>query len=209
MKMLQTRQARSVEAILQRAATLGSAAAVVVSWEGEVIYRGARGVTRRWDAAEGNATAPLPTRQPAHPVTADTRFDLASVTKIDFADETEAVPAFATIVMIVFTYNIANGLTAGLILHPLFKAATGRWRNICSSSARRLATACSRPSGTRTARRFACCFATAPMWTRTARPARRRCSGRSPGASSVPRRSCWRLGPTLTSVIPGAIPRCT
>jgi len=81
MKMLQTRQARSVEAILQRAATLGSAAAVVVSREGEVIYRGARGVTRRWDAAEGNATAPLPTRQPAHAVTADTRFDLASVTK--------------------------------------------------------------------------------------------------------------------------------
>src|SRR5699024_11118828 len=76
-----TRQARSVEAILQRAATLGSAAAVVVSREGEVIYRGARGVTRRWDAAEGNATAPLPTRQPAHAVTADTRFDLASVTK--------------------------------------------------------------------------------------------------------------------------------
>jgi adenine/guanine/hypoxanthine permease len=55
---------------------------------------------------------------------------LGSVTKIDFADETEAVPAFATIVMIVFTYNIANGLTAGLILYPVFKLATGRGREL-------------------------------------------------------------------------------
>jgi AGZA family xanthine/uracil permease-like MFS transporter len=55
---------------------------------------------------------------------------LGSVTKIDFADLTEAVPAFAAIVMIVFTYNIANGLTAGLILYPVLKAATGRWREL-------------------------------------------------------------------------------
>jgi AGZA family xanthine/uracil permease-like MFS transporter len=52
---------------------------------------------------------------------------LASVTKIDFADTTEVVPAFAAIVMIVFTYNIANGLTAGLILYPLVKLLAGRW----------------------------------------------------------------------------------
>jgi AGZA family xanthine/uracil permease-like MFS transporter len=55
---------------------------------------------------------------------------LGSVTKIDFADLTEAVPAFAAIVLIVFTYNIANGLTAGLILYPVLKAATGRWREL-------------------------------------------------------------------------------
>jgi AGZA family xanthine/uracil permease-like MFS transporter len=55
---------------------------------------------------------------------------LRSVAEIDFADLTEAVPAFATIVMMVFTYNIANGLTAGLVLYPLLKAATGRWRQL-------------------------------------------------------------------------------
>jgi AGZA family xanthine/uracil permease-like MFS transporter len=55
---------------------------------------------------------------------------LASVTKFDFADTTEVVPAFATIVMIVFTYNIANGLTAGLILYPLVKLLAGRWREL-------------------------------------------------------------------------------
>jgi AGZA family xanthine/uracil permease-like MFS transporter len=59
---------------------------------------------------------------------------LGSVTKIDFADTTEAVPAFATIVMIVFTYNIANGLTAGLILYPLVKLLAGRWRDLNAGS---------------------------------------------------------------------------
>jgi AGZA family xanthine/uracil permease-like MFS transporter len=55
---------------------------------------------------------------------------LGSVTKIDFDDLTEAIPAFVTIVMMVFTYNIANGLTAGLVLYPLIKLASGRWREL-------------------------------------------------------------------------------
>jgi AGZA family xanthine/uracil permease-like MFS transporter len=59
---------------------------------------------------------------------------LGQVTKIDFADLTEVVPAFATIVMMVFTYNIANGLTAGLILYPLFKLVTGRYRELNSGA---------------------------------------------------------------------------
>jgi AGZA family xanthine/uracil permease-like MFS transporter len=59
---------------------------------------------------------------------------LGQVTKIDFADLTEVVPAFATIAMMVFTYNIANGLTAGLILYPLFKLVTGRYRELNSGA---------------------------------------------------------------------------
>ena len=39
-------------------------------------------------------------------------------------------PTFATIVMMVFTYNIANGLTAGLALYPLIKVAAGRGREL-------------------------------------------------------------------------------
>jgi AGZA family xanthine/uracil permease-like MFS transporter len=50
----------------------------------------------------------------------------ASARRIDFDDLTELVPAFATIVMMVFTYNIGNGLTAGLLLYPLIKVAAGR-----------------------------------------------------------------------------------
>jgi AGZA family xanthine/uracil permease-like MFS transporter len=53
-----------------------------------------------------------------------------SLARIDFSDLTELVPAFATVTMMVFTYNIANGLTAGLVLHPLLKLAAGRWKEI-------------------------------------------------------------------------------
>lgn len=49
---------------------------------------------------------------------------------LDYLDLTELAPALVTIVMIVFTYNIANGLTAGLILYPCLKVAAGRWREI-------------------------------------------------------------------------------
>jgi AGZA family xanthine/uracil permease-like MFS transporter len=55
---------------------------------------------------------------------------LSAVTKIDFDDLTEGLPAFLTLAMIVFTYNIANGLTAGLIVYPLLKLVTGRWREL-------------------------------------------------------------------------------
>jgi AGZA family xanthine/uracil permease-like MFS transporter len=51
---------------------------------------------------------------------------IVSVRHLAFDDLTELVPAFATIVMMVFTYNIANGLTAGLVLYPLMKLLTGR-----------------------------------------------------------------------------------
>jgi AGZA family xanthine/uracil permease-like MFS transporter len=57
---------------------------------------------------------------------------MGSVTKIDFADLTEVIPAFVTIAMMVFTYNIGNGLTAGLALYPLVKVAAGRFRELRS-----------------------------------------------------------------------------
>src|SRR5262249_17878796 len=55
---------------------------------------------------------------------------LASVQKVDFADLTEAVPALAAIAIMLFSYNIANGLTPGLVLYPLIEAAAGRWREL-------------------------------------------------------------------------------
>lgn len=58
-----------------------------------------------------------------------------SVRKIEFDDFTEAVPAFVVVVMMVFTYNIANGLTAGLIVHPLLKLVAGRVREITAGGA--------------------------------------------------------------------------
>ncbi len=55
---------------------------------------------------------------------------VGSIRHIDFDDMTELVPAFATIAVMVFTYNVANGLTAGLVLWPLFKLLTGRVREV-------------------------------------------------------------------------------
>ena len=52
----------------------------------------------------------------------------ASAAKIDYADFTELVPAFTAISVMVFTYNIANGLTAALIVHPVLKLGSGRGR---------------------------------------------------------------------------------
>jgi AGZA family xanthine/uracil permease-like MFS transporter len=58
----------------------------------------------------------------------------ASVARIAFDDLTELVPAFATITMMVFTYNIANGLTAGLVLYPLVKLLAGRHRELSAGA---------------------------------------------------------------------------
>lgn len=45
-------------------------------------------------------------------------------------DLTEVVPGIATVLMIVFTYNIANGVTAGLLLAPVAKTLAGRVREV-------------------------------------------------------------------------------
>jgi AGZA family xanthine/uracil permease-like MFS transporter len=54
----------------------------------------------------------------------------SSIARIRFEDWTELVPAFVTIVMMIFTYNIGNGLTAGLLLYPILKVAAGRWKDL-------------------------------------------------------------------------------
>jgi AGZA family xanthine/uracil permease-like MFS transporter len=59
---------------------------------------------------------------------------LDAVRRIEFDDFTELVPAFVTIAMMVFTFNIANGLTAGLVVHPIMKLLAGRAREINAGS---------------------------------------------------------------------------
>ncbi|MCP6429250.1 NCS2 family permease, partial [Klebsiella pneumoniae] len=49
---------------------------------------------------------------------------LESVRQIDFNDFTESLPAFLTIVLMPFTYSIANGISAGLVMYPLLKLVT-------------------------------------------------------------------------------------
>jgi AGZA family xanthine/uracil permease-like MFS transporter len=55
---------------------------------------------------------------------------LESVRQINFNDFTESMPAFLTIVMMPFTYSIANGISAGLVFYPLLKLISGRGREV-------------------------------------------------------------------------------
>ena len=55
---------------------------------------------------------------------------LDPIRKIPFEDYTELVPAFITIVLMVFTFNIGIGMTAGFVAYPLFKLLTGRAQEV-------------------------------------------------------------------------------
>lgn len=55
---------------------------------------------------------------------------LSSVARINFDDYTELVPAFITISLMSFTYNIGVGMTAGLLSYPLVKTVSGKYREV-------------------------------------------------------------------------------
>lgn len=59
---------------------------------------------------------------------------ISSIKEIDMEDLTEATPALMTIAIMIFSYNIANGLTAGLLLYSLIKVGAGRYRDLNSGS---------------------------------------------------------------------------
>jgi len=53
-------------------------------------------------------------------------FMIRPVTRIDFEDYTELIPAFLTIVLMSFTYNIGVGIDRRIIAYPLLKTLSGR-----------------------------------------------------------------------------------
>ena len=55
---------------------------------------------------------------------------LTPITRIPFDDLTELVPAFGVIALMVFTYNVGIGMTAGFVLYPFCKLISGRRREI-------------------------------------------------------------------------------
>ncbi len=57
-------------------------------------------------------------------------FMMSQVSKINFSDITEALPAFSVIILMPFTYSIATGIAAGLIFHPILKTATGKAKEV-------------------------------------------------------------------------------
>jgi AGZA family xanthine/uracil permease-like MFS transporter len=57
-------------------------------------------------------------------------FMTRSVARLDWQDLTEAVPAFLTMVVMPFTYNISHGLAAGFVSYAVMKMASGRARDV-------------------------------------------------------------------------------
>ncbi len=57
-------------------------------------------------------------------------FMAKAITRCDWDDITEAIPAFMTIVGMALTFNISTGLAFGFILYPIMKLMAGRGREI-------------------------------------------------------------------------------
>ncbi|KZB87269.1 NCS2 family permease [Amycolatopsis regifaucium] len=55
---------------------------------------------------------------------------MSQVKEIDFADFTIALPAFLTIVVMPFTYSIANGIGAGFVSYVVIRAVTGKAKGV-------------------------------------------------------------------------------
>ena len=51
---------------------------------------------------------------------------LTSVTKIDFNDMTEAIPAFIAIIAMPFLYSISEGISLGVISYVVINLVTGK-----------------------------------------------------------------------------------
>ena len=53
-----------------------------------------------------------------------------SITKVDMDDISEALPAFITMIMMVLTYSIADGMVLGLFCYVLVKLGCGKHREV-------------------------------------------------------------------------------
>jgi hypothetical protein len=55
---------------------------------------------------------------------------LSGMSTLPVKDHTEWIPAFLTIVLMSFTFNIGVGMTAGLLSYPVLKLFTGRVKEV-------------------------------------------------------------------------------
>jgi len=55
---------------------------------------------------------------------------ISPIASIKFEDYSELIPAFMTVVLMSFTFNIGVGMTAGFVLYPFFKLISGRAREV-------------------------------------------------------------------------------
>ncbi|MGI6631773.1 MAG: NCS2 family permease [Bacillota bacterium] len=52
------------------------------------------------------------------------------VKEIDWADFTDALPAFITIALMPFTYSISDGIAAGFVVYPIMKLVSGKGKEL-------------------------------------------------------------------------------
>lgn len=57
-------------------------------------------------------------------------FMLAMAARVRWEDPTESIPAFLTMTVIPFTFNIAHGVAAGIVSYVLVKTGAGRFREV-------------------------------------------------------------------------------
>jgi AGZA family xanthine/uracil permease-like MFS transporter len=57
-------------------------------------------------------------------------FMLQSITRLELHDYGELIPAFLTIALMIFTFNIGVGITSGFVAYPLTKTFTGKIREV-------------------------------------------------------------------------------
>lgn len=55
---------------------------------------------------------------------------MAPISRLDFDDLSEGIPAFVVIILMSFTYNLGIGITGGFVMYPLAKIFAGRWREV-------------------------------------------------------------------------------
>ena len=55
---------------------------------------------------------------------------ISSITNLDFADLSEAIPSFVIIILMSFSYNPGIGMTAGFLIFPLIKIFSGKRKDI-------------------------------------------------------------------------------
>ena len=53
-----------------------------------------------------------------------------NIRNLDMKDLSESFPALFIVVMIPFTYSIADGMAIGFILYPILKVAIGKWKEV-------------------------------------------------------------------------------
>jgi len=52
------------------------------------------------------------------------------VSRIDWTEYSDAIPAFLTLIVMPLTFSISHGLAVGFISYPVVKALSGRGREV-------------------------------------------------------------------------------